>query len=119
MFYVVQKQKFQQSIWFLRVFTDILLLFFFLAWLSHQNNFSVATKLLKELHREAKADKGRLQRWVHSYSRFNQRRSQGLGPTEQIISLLKIVPQLGDNRLILKSVFQVLLLQAKNVCIRS
>lgn len=91
---------------FMGLYRYFALFFFFLAWLSHQNNFSVATKLLKELHREAKADKGRLQRWVHSYSRFNQRKSQGLGPTEQIISLLKIVPQLGDNCLILNQSFK-------------
>ncbi|TSL34570.1 DNA-dependent protein kinase catalytic subunit [Bagarius yarrelli] len=64
------------------------------AW--KQNNFSVATKLLKELHREAKAEKGRLQRWVHSYSRFSQRRSQSQGPAEQISSLLKTVPLLEE-----------------------
>lgn len=70
---------------------------FFLACTSHQNNFSVATKLLKELHREAKAEKGRLQRWVHSFTRFSQRRSQSQGPAEQISSLLKTVPLLGRN----------------------
>ncbi|XP_060788690.1 DNA-dependent protein kinase catalytic subunit-like isoform X1 [Neoarius graeffei] len=64
------------------------------AW--KQNNFSVATKLLKELHREAKAEKGWLQRWVHSFSRFSQRRSQSQGPAEQISSLLKTVPLLEE-----------------------
>lgn len=75
----------------------------FLACLSHQNNFSVATKLLKELHREAKTDKGQLQRWVHSFSRFSQRKSQSQGPIEQISSLLKTVPLLGRNCSILIS----------------
>ncbi|KAF4089760.1 hypothetical protein AMELA_G00069750 [Ameiurus melas] len=64
------------------------------AW--KQNNFSVATKLLKELHKEAKTEKGRLRRWVHSFSRFSQRRSQSHGPTEQISSLLKTVPLLEE-----------------------
>ncbi|XP_060775152.1 DNA-dependent protein kinase catalytic subunit-like [Neoarius graeffei] len=64
------------------------------AW--KQNNFSVAAKLLKELHREAKAEKGWLQRWVHSFSRFSQRRSQSQGPAEQIRSLLKTVPLLEE-----------------------
>ncbi|XP_053349394.1 DNA-dependent protein kinase catalytic subunit [Clarias gariepinus] len=64
------------------------------AW--KQNNFSVATKLLKELHKEAKAEKGRLQRWVHSFSRFSQRKSQSQGLAEQIGSLLKTVPLLEE-----------------------
>ncbi|KAI5104092.1 DNA-dependent protein kinase catalytic subunit [Silurus meridionalis] len=64
------------------------------AW--KQNNFSVTTKLLKELHREAKAEKNRLKRWVHSFSRFSQRRCQSQGPAEQISSLLKTVPLLED-----------------------
>ncbi|XP_060730052.1 DNA-dependent protein kinase catalytic subunit isoform X1 [Tachysurus vachellii] len=90
------------------------------AW--KQNNFSVATKLLKELHREAKAEKGRLQRWVHSFTRFSQRRSQSQGPAEQISSLLKTVPLLEfktdsegfsgkeyrDQRILLGTTFQLL-----------
>ncbi|KAG7330004.1 hypothetical protein KOW79_006226 [Hemibagrus wyckioides] len=64
------------------------------AW--KQNNFSVATKLLKELHKEAKAEKGRLQRWVHSFTRFSQRRSQSQGIAERISSLLKTVPLLEE-----------------------
>uniref|UniRef100_A0A4W4HQJ6 DNA-dependent protein kinase catalytic subunit n=1 Tax=Electrophorus electricus TaxID=8005 RepID=A0A4W4HQJ6_ELEEL len=65
------------------------------AW--KQNNFSVSTKLLKELHREAKTDRTLLQRWVHSFTRFTQRRSSTLGPAEQISSLLKTLPLLGRN----------------------
>ncbi|XP_062849596.1 DNA-dependent protein kinase catalytic subunit [Trichomycterus rosablanca] len=64
------------------------------AW--RQNNFSVATKLLKELHREAKTEKDWLQHWVHCFSRFTQRRSHSLGPAEQISSLLKTVPLLEE-----------------------
>ncbi|XP_076840848.1 DNA-dependent protein kinase catalytic subunit [Brachyhypopomus gauderio] len=65
------------------------------AW--KQNNFCVSTKLLKELHREAKMDSGLLQRWVHSFTRFTQRRSSTLGPAEQISSLLKTLPLLEET----------------------
>uniref|UniRef100_W5KIE9 DNA-dependent protein kinase catalytic subunit n=1 Tax=Astyanax mexicanus TaxID=7994 RepID=W5KIE9_ASTMX len=64
------------------------------AW--KQNNFSVATKVLKELHREAKTEKAWLQRWVHCFTHFTQRRSQSIGPAEQISSLLKTVPLLEE-----------------------
>uniref|UniRef100_A0A3B4TQG3 DNA-dependent protein kinase catalytic subunit n=1 Tax=Seriola dumerili TaxID=41447 RepID=A0A3B4TQG3_SERDU len=59
-----------------------------------QNNFAVATKLLKDLHREAKTNRGWLRQWVHSFSRYSHKRSQGLGPGEQISSMLKIIPLL-------------------------
>ncbi|KAL3040873.1 hypothetical protein OYC64_011786 [Pagothenia borchgrevinki] len=64
------------------------------AW--KQNNFPVATKLLKELHGEAKANRGWLLRWVHSFSRYNHKRSLAQGPVEQISTVLKIVPLLED-----------------------
>ncbi|KAM3592965.1 uncharacterized protein V6R79_002700 [Siganus canaliculatus] len=64
------------------------------AW--KQNNFPVATKLLKELHRDAKVNRGWLRRWVHSFSRFNHKRSQTQGPVEQIAAMLKTVPLLED-----------------------
>ncbi|XP_068437827.1 DNA-dependent protein kinase catalytic subunit [Clinocottus analis] len=64
------------------------------AW--KQNNFPVATKLLKELHQEAKTNRGWLLRWVHSFSRYNQRRSQAQGPVEQIGVMLKTIPLLED-----------------------
>ncbi|XP_056629192.1 DNA-dependent protein kinase catalytic subunit isoform X2 [Triplophysa dalaica] len=66
------------------------------AW--KQNNFPVATKLLKELHREAKTDDAWLIRWVHNFSRFSHKRSAGLGSIEQINTLLKTVPLLMDTR---------------------
>ncbi|KAL6490371.1 hypothetical protein MHYP_G00007160 [Metynnis hypsauchen] len=65
------------------------------AW--KQNNFSVATKLLKELHREAKTENAWLRRWVHCFTRFTHRRSQNIGPSEQISSLLKTVPLLQET----------------------
>ncbi|XP_041817023.1 DNA-dependent protein kinase catalytic subunit isoform X2 [Chelmon rostratus] len=61
-----------------------------------QNNFPVATKLLKELHREAKTNKGWFLRWVHSFSRYNHKRSQALGPVDQISAMLKTIPFLED-----------------------
>lgn len=64
------------------------------AW--KQNNFPVASKLLKELHHDAKIDDGRLLRWVHSFSHFTHKRSAGLGPSEKINALLKTVPLLKD-----------------------
>ncbi|XP_029002542.1 DNA-dependent protein kinase catalytic subunit isoform X2 [Betta splendens] len=64
------------------------------AW--KQNNFSVATKLLKELHRDAKTNRGWLMQWVHSFSRYSHKRSQAQGPVEQISLMLKIVPLLED-----------------------
>ncbi|XP_034415705.1 DNA-dependent protein kinase catalytic subunit [Cyclopterus lumpus] len=64
------------------------------AW--KQNNFPVATKLLKELHQEAKTNRGWLLRWVHSFSRYNQKRSQAQGPVEQISAMLKTIPLLED-----------------------
>ncbi|KAJ4925203.1 hypothetical protein JOQ06_017938 [Pogonophryne albipinna] len=64
------------------------------AW--KQNNFPVATKLLKKLHGEAKANRGWLLQWVHSFSRYNHKRSLAQGPVEQISTVLKIVPLLED-----------------------
>ncbi|KAL1006455.1 hypothetical protein UPYG_G00072620 [Umbra pygmaea] len=64
------------------------------AW--KQNNFPVATKLLKELHREAKTERGWLLRWVHCFSRFSHRRILAQGPAEQLGSMLKTIPLLED-----------------------
>lgn len=61
-----------------------------------QNNFPVATKLLKELHKEAKTNRSWLLRWVHSYSRYSHKRSQSQSPLEQINTMLKTIPLLED-----------------------
>ncbi|XP_039982420.1 DNA-dependent protein kinase catalytic subunit isoform X2 [Xiphias gladius] len=61
-----------------------------------QNNFPVATKLLKELHREAKTNRGWLRQWVHSFSRYSHKRSQVQGPAEQIGAMLKNIPLLEE-----------------------
>jgi len=57
----------------------------------------VASKLLKELHRDAKTDGNWLLRWVHSFSRFTHRKIAGLGSAEKINALLKTVPLLSMN----------------------
>ncbi|XP_037613149.1 DNA-dependent protein kinase catalytic subunit isoform X1 [Sebastes umbrosus] len=64
------------------------------AW--KQNNFPVATKLLKELHKEAKTNRGWLLQWVHSFSRYNHKRSPAQGPVDQIGSMMKTIPLLED-----------------------
>nr|XP_057916892.1 DNA-dependent protein kinase catalytic subunit isoform X2 [Doryrhamphus excisus] len=61
-----------------------------------QNNFSVATKLLKDLQRDAKTKRRWLQEWVHAFSRFSHKRSQSQGPLEQLSVMLKTVPLLED-----------------------
>ncbi|XP_017270589.1 DNA-dependent protein kinase catalytic subunit isoform X2 [Kryptolebias marmoratus] len=61
-----------------------------------QKNFPVATKLLKELHREAKTNRGWLLPWVHCFSSYNHKRSQTQDPVEQIGAMLKTIPQLEE-----------------------
>ncbi|XP_036376580.1 DNA-dependent protein kinase catalytic subunit isoform X1 [Megalops cyprinoides] len=61
-----------------------------------QNNFSVASKILKELHREAKTQSNWLLQWVHSFSRFSHRRCQNQSSSEQILTVLKTIPLLEE-----------------------
>ncbi|CAN9506484.1 unnamed protein product [Ophioblennius macclurei] len=61
-----------------------------------QSNFPVATKLLKELRIEAKTNRGWLMRWIHSFSRYNNKKSQTESPLVQISNMLKVVPLLGE-----------------------
>ncbi|XP_015230469.1 PREDICTED: DNA-dependent protein kinase catalytic subunit [Cyprinodon variegatus] len=61
-----------------------------------QKNFPVATKLLKELHKEAKTNRGWLLRWVHCFSSYGHKRSLGQGPVERIGSILKTIPLLEE-----------------------
>lgn len=56
----------------------------------------MATKLLKELHREAKTNRRWMMSWTHSLSRYSHKRSQLLGTTEQISCLMKTIPLLGQ-----------------------
>ncbi|XP_053785435.1 DNA-dependent protein kinase catalytic subunit isoform X4 [Desmodus rotundus] len=69
-----------------------------------QNNFSLAMKLLKELHRESKAKDDWLVKWAHSYCRLSHSRSQTQKHPEQILTVLKTVSLLGDHRAVPESV---------------
>uniref|UniRef100_UPI00398F68DD DNA-dependent protein kinase catalytic subunit isoform X2 n=1 Tax=Pristiophorus japonicus TaxID=55135 RepID=UPI00398F68DD len=61
-----------------------------------QNNFSVSTKLLKELLEESKTrDDWRVQ-WIHSYSRFSHKRSRSLEKADQIVTVMKTIPLLVE-----------------------
>uniref|UniRef100_F7DR67 DNA-dependent protein kinase catalytic subunit n=1 Tax=Monodelphis domestica TaxID=13616 RepID=F7DR67_MONDO len=62
-----------------------------------QNNFSVAMKLLKELHRESKTREDWLMKWIHSYCRFSHSRSQTQSSSEQILTVLKTISLLADE----------------------
>uniref|UniRef100_A0A8C5BIH0 DNA-dependent protein kinase catalytic subunit n=1 Tax=Gadus morhua TaxID=8049 RepID=A0A8C5BIH0_GADMO len=66
------------------------------AW--KQSNFPVATKLLKELQREAKTQRGWFLQWVHCFSRFSHKRCLTQGPVEQITTMLKSIPLLGSRK---------------------
>ncbi|KAM9198416.1 DNA-dependent protein kinase catalytic subunit isoform 2-T2 [Dugong dugon] len=62
-----------------------------------QNSFSLAMKLLKELHKDSKTREDWLVRWVHSYCRLSHFRSQTQHRTEQILTVLKTVSLLDEN----------------------
>ncbi|KAM9626909.1 DNA-dependent protein kinase catalytic subunit isoform 2-T2 [Trichechus inunguis] len=62
-----------------------------------QNSFSLAMKLLKELHKDSKTREDWLVRWVHSYCRLSHFRSQTQHHTEQILTVLKTVSLLDEN----------------------
>ncbi|XP_032697092.1 DNA-dependent protein kinase catalytic subunit isoform X6 [Lontra canadensis] len=62
-----------------------------------QHNFSLAMKLLKELHRESKARDDWQVQWVQSYCRLSHSRSQGQTCPEQILTALKTVSLLGES----------------------
>ncbi|KAJ3611495.1 hypothetical protein NHX12_021510 [Muraenolepis orangiensis] len=64
------------------------------AW--KQSNFPVATKLLKELQRESKTQRGWFLQWVHSFSRFSHKRCLAQSPVEQISTVLKSIPLLEE-----------------------
>uniref|UniRef100_A0A8C9DUV3 DNA-dependent protein kinase catalytic subunit n=1 Tax=Prolemur simus TaxID=1328070 RepID=A0A8C9DUV3_PROSS len=62
-----------------------------------QNNFSLAMKLLKELHKESKTREEWQVRWAHSYCRLSQGRSRAQRHPEQIRTVLKTVSLLDEN----------------------
>ncbi|XP_055968392.1 DNA-dependent protein kinase catalytic subunit [Sorex fumeus] len=62
-----------------------------------QNNFSLAMKLLKELHRESKTSPAWQVQWAHSYCRLSHSRGRGQHPRDQLLTVLKGVSVLGEN----------------------
>ncbi|XP_066480516.1 DNA-dependent protein kinase catalytic subunit [Tiliqua scincoides] len=62
-----------------------------------QNSFSVAMKLLKDLHRDSKTREDWLVRWNHSYCRFSHSRSRTQSGPEQILTVLKTVSLLDET----------------------
>ncbi|KAJ6662088.1 hypothetical protein lerEdw1_012553 [Lerista edwardsae] len=62
-----------------------------------QNSFSVAMKLLKDLHRDSKTREDWLVRWNHSYCRFSHSRSRTQSSPEQILTVLKTVSLLDET----------------------
>ncbi|XP_077126580.1 DNA-dependent protein kinase catalytic subunit [Ranitomeya variabilis] len=65
-----------------------------------QSNFSVAMKLLKELHQESKSTKDWSINWVHSYCRYSHSRSQSQRSPEKLLTVLKTVSLLEDSSLV-------------------
>ncbi|XP_069813698.1 DNA-dependent protein kinase catalytic subunit isoform X2 [Dendropsophus ebraccatus] len=64
-----------------------------------QNNFSVAMKLLKELHRVSKTNEEWLVKWVHSYCRYSHSRIHSQSNPEKILTVLKTVSLLEESSL--------------------
>uniref|UniRef100_A0A2K5DLH3 DNA-dependent protein kinase catalytic subunit n=1 Tax=Aotus nancymaae TaxID=37293 RepID=A0A2K5DLH3_AOTNA len=62
-----------------------------------QNNFSLAMKLLKELHKESKTRDDWLVSWVQSYCRLSHCRSRAQCCSEQVLTVLKTVSLLDEN----------------------
>ncbi|XP_072855016.2 DNA-dependent protein kinase catalytic subunit [Pogona vitticeps] len=62
-----------------------------------QNSFSVAMKLLKDLHRDSKTREDWLVRWNHSYCRYSHSRSRSQSSPEQILTVLKTVSLLESD----------------------
>ncbi|KAM8966776.1 DNA-dependent protein kinase catalytic subunit [Pelodytes ibericus] len=62
-----------------------------------QNNFSVAMKMLKDLHRESKTREDWQVKWVHSYCRYSHSRSQGQRCPEQLLTVLKTISLLEES----------------------
>ncbi|XP_053105021.1 DNA-dependent protein kinase catalytic subunit isoform X2 [Hemicordylus capensis] len=63
-----------------------------------QNSFSVAMKLLKDLHRDSKTREDWLVRWNHSYCRFSHSRSRSQNSSEQILTVLKTISLLDETK---------------------
>ncbi|XP_053571003.1 LOW QUALITY PROTEIN: DNA-dependent protein kinase catalytic subunit [Bombina bombina] len=62
-----------------------------------QNNFSVAMKILKDLHRESKTREDWLVKWIHSYCRYSHSRSQSQSCSEQIQTVMRTISLLEES----------------------
>lgn len=82
-----------------------------------KHNFSLAMKLLKELHRESKARDDWQMQWVQSYCRLSHSRSQGQTCPEQILTALKTVSLLGTGLLFSIEISSVALFYIMSLCL--
>ncbi|ETE68703.1 DNA-dependent protein kinase catalytic subunit, partial [Ophiophagus hannah] len=64
-----------------------------------QNSFSVALKLLKDLHEDSKTCEDWRVKWNHSYCCFSHSHSQSQSNAEQILTVLKTVSLLDEIKL--------------------
>ncbi|XP_070603834.1 DNA-dependent protein kinase catalytic subunit [Erythrolamprus reginae] len=64
-----------------------------------QNSFSVALKLLKDLHGDSKTCEDWRVKWNHSYCCFSHSRSRSQSSAEQILTVLKTVPLLDEIKM--------------------
>ncbi|XP_038201173.1 DNA-dependent protein kinase catalytic subunit [Arvicola amphibius] len=67
------------------------------AW--KQNNFSLAVKLLKELHKDSKTRETWRVQWTHSYCRMSHSRSRTQSSREQVLTVLKTIPLLDETNM--------------------
>ncbi|XP_049981118.1 DNA-dependent protein kinase catalytic subunit [Alexandromys fortis] len=67
------------------------------AW--KQNNFSLAMKLLKELHKDSKTRETWRVRWTHSYCRMSHGRSHTQSSREQVLTVLKTITLLDETNM--------------------
>ncbi|KAL1788740.1 DNA-dependent protein kinase catalytic subunit isoform X1 [Sigmodon hispidus] len=67
------------------------------AW--KQNNFSLAMKLLKELHKDSKTRETWHMQWTQSYCQLSHRRSRTQSSQEQVLTVLKTVTLLDESNM--------------------
>ncbi|XP_058033644.1 DNA-dependent protein kinase catalytic subunit [Ahaetulla prasina] len=70
-----------------------------IACATKQNSFSVALKLLKDLHGDSKTCEDWRIKWNHSYCCFSHSRSRSQSSAEQILTVLKTVSLLDEIKL--------------------
>ncbi|KAL6085809.1 hypothetical protein STEG23_007048, partial [Scotinomys teguina] len=67
------------------------------AW--KQNNFSLAMKLLKELHKDSKTRETWRVQWTQSYCQLSHCRSRTQSPREQVLTVLKTITLLDESNM--------------------